>query len=78
MQPTCMSTKEDTIMRTTPGIAVRELDRRTNDGIDVRLLWRVSRIRVNYGPAHDPVQSIQVVCLPARLTHPFRPARPSR
>jgi hypothetical protein len=30
---------EDTIMTTTPDPAIRELDHRFSDGIDVRLLW---------------------------------------
>jgi dihydrofolate reductase len=34
-----ISLMEDTIMHTTPESAIRELDRRVNDGIDVRLLW---------------------------------------
>jgi NAD(P)-dependent dehydrogenase (short-subunit alcohol dehydrogenase family) len=38
--------EEDTIMRTTPEIAIRELDHRRNDGIDVRLLWNPSMNRV--------------------------------
>jgi hypothetical protein len=35
-------------MRTTPEIAIRELDHRRNDGIDVRLLWnpRMNRVTV--------------------------------
>lgn len=33
--------------RTSPEIEVRELDRRTNEGIDVRLLWSSQRNRVS-------------------------------
>jgi hypothetical protein len=33
------TTNEQKAMGTTAELAVRELDRRTNDGIDVRLLW---------------------------------------
>jgi hypothetical protein len=35
------------MMCMTPEIAVRELDRRTNDGIDVRLLWNSQTNRVS-------------------------------
>ena len=34
-------------MRTTSEIAVRELDRRTGDGFDVRLLWHPQTNRVS-------------------------------
>jgi hypothetical protein len=34
-------------MRTTSEIAVRELDRRTSDGFDVRLLWHPQTNRVS-------------------------------
>jgi hypothetical protein len=34
-------------LRTTPNPAVRELDRRSNDGIDVRLLWNSLTNRVS-------------------------------
>jgi hypothetical protein len=34
-------------LRTTPNPAVRELDRRSNDGIDVRLLWNSLTDRVS-------------------------------
>jgi hypothetical protein len=34
-------------MRTTPNPAIRELDRRSNDGIDVRLLWNSLNNRVS-------------------------------
>jgi hypothetical protein len=34
-------------MRTTPETEFRELDRRTNDGIDVRLLWNSHTNRVS-------------------------------
>ena len=34
-------------MRTTPDIEARELDRRTNDGIEVRLLWNARTDRVS-------------------------------
>jgi hypothetical protein len=34
-------------LRTTPNSAIRELDRRSNDGIDVRLLWNSLNDRVS-------------------------------
>jgi hypothetical protein len=40
-----MSTKE-TVMFTTSQRAIRELDRRINDGFDVRLLWNSQTNRV--------------------------------
>jgi hypothetical protein len=39
--------EQDVTMSTTAQPEVRELDRRTNDGIDVRLLWNPRRNRVS-------------------------------
>jgi hypothetical protein len=41
------TTTEEEAMCTTAELAVRELDRRTNDGIDVRLLWSPQTNRVS-------------------------------
>jgi hypothetical protein len=47
--------REETGMCRTAEITIRELDRRTNDGIDVRLLWnsRTNRIFVGVDDARD-------------------------
>jgi hypothetical protein len=42
-----MTAPEDTTMRTTPDPPIQELDRRSNDGIDVRLLWNSLTNRVS-------------------------------
>jgi hypothetical protein len=41
------TTSEEEAMCTTAELAVRELDRRTNDGVDVRLLWSPQTNRVS-------------------------------
>jgi hypothetical protein len=41
-----MRAPEHTTMRTTPDPAIHELDQRSNDGIDVKLLWNSLTNRV--------------------------------
>ena len=41
------------LMTTTPQSAIRELDHRTNDGLDVRLLWN-SRTNQVFVAVEDP------------------------
>jgi hypothetical protein len=43
------TTSEEKATCTTAELAVRELDRRSNDGIDVRLLWSPQTNRVSVG-----------------------------
>ena len=67
-------------MSTTPEAEVRELDRRTNDGIDVRLLWNSHTNRVSVAVKDDrsgesfelEIDSVDAL---AAFHHPFAHAQ---
>jgi threonine aldolase len=74
-----MSTQE-TVMFTTAEMAVRELDRRINDGFDVRLLWnsQTNRVFVTVEDQRDGVVFELTVDAAAALEafqHPFAYSR---
>jgi hypothetical protein len=74
-----MSTQE-TVMFTTAETAVRELDRRINDGFDVRLLWnsQTNRVFVTVEDQRDGVVFELAVDAAAALEafqHPFAYSR---
>jgi hypothetical protein len=47
MQPTTRIAKEEELMVTTLGGAIRELDSRSGDGLEVRLLWNAQTDQVS-------------------------------
>jgi hypothetical protein len=70
------SKREEMVMRTTFQTAARELDRRTKDGFDIRLLWdpHTDRVLVAVNDAHhgesftfeaDPAEALKA------FRHPF-------
>jgi hypothetical protein len=74
-----MSTQE-TVMLTTSQTAVRELDRRINDGFDVRLLWnsRTNRVFVTVEDQRDGVVfelTVDPAAAVEAFQHPFAYSR---
>jgi hypothetical protein len=68
-------------MSTTSAIAIRELDRRTNDGIDVRLLWNSRTDRVSVAVADERfgeslVFEVDAADALAAFHHPYAYANP--
>jgi hypothetical protein len=65
--------REETVMGTTFEIGVRELDRRSNDGIDVTLLWspRTNQVFVAVVDERDG-ESFELEVDPANALDAFR------
>jgi hypothetical protein len=65
--------REEQVMRTASHIGVRELDRRSNDGIDVTLLWnpRTNQVFVAVADERDG-ESFELEVDPANALDAFR------